>query len=51
MRGQPTQHVSEVDEGIDVDEATALDERVENRGPAVAFEAADEDPVLPTMLS
>jgi hypothetical protein len=43
---QPTQDVPEVEEGVDADEATALDERVQDGGPAGALQAAREEPVL-----
>ena len=48
MRRQPEQDIFEVREGRDIDEFAALDDGIEERGPASAFETARKQPVLPT---
>ena len=48
VRGDPEQDIFQIVEGWDVDECTALDERIEERGATGALEAAREEPVLPT---
>jgi hypothetical protein len=48
MGSDAQQHVLEVREGREVDQFTALHERIEEGGAARAFEAAREEPVLAT---
>src|ERR1700674_5353046 len=48
MRGHSEEYVLEVVERRDVDQLTALDEGVEERGPTGPLEATREQPILPT---
>ena len=48
MRCDSKQYILQVGERRDVDEFAALDERIEECGATSAFEAAGEEPVLPT---
>jgi hypothetical protein len=47
MRRDAKQHVLEIGERRDVDQFTALDERVQQRGAASPFKAPSKEPVLP----